>query len=174
MIGIWIIRRLIYVFRSNATPAQIASGFVLGMVLGLISLKSLFSVPVILLIILLNVNIPMAVAGSGLFRLITWGVDPWIHSLGYWLLVDLKSFEGIWTYLYNIPIFPYTRFNNTIVMGSLTVSIVLIAPVYISMKKFVVFYRDKLSEKINRWKIVKILKSTKLFELIGKISRIGA
>ena len=90
MIGIWIIRRLIYVFRSNATPFQIASGFILGMVLGLISFKSLFSVPVILLIILLSVN---------------------------------------------SHIFPYTRFNNTIVMGSLVVLIVLIVPVYIAMKK---------------------------------------
>jgi uncharacterized protein (TIGR03546 family) len=174
MIGIKLLTRIIKAFRSQASPSQLASGFILGMILGLLSFKSLFSVVVILLIIILNVNIAMAVVGCGIFRLIAWGVDPWLHSLGYWLLVDLKALGGVWTTLYNVPVFPLTRFNNTVLLGSLVASIVLTVPLYILMKKFVVLYREKLSEKLKRWKIVQVIKGSRLFEWIGRISRIGA
>ena len=174
MLGIKLVNRIIKAIRSQASPSQIASGFILGMLLGLLSFKSLFSAVIIILIIILNVNIAMAIAGYGLFRLIAWGVDPWLHTLGYWLLVDIKALQGMWTSLYNIPIFPLTRFNNTILLGSLVTSIVLIVPVYILVKRFVVLYRERWAEKLKRWKIVQVIKGSKFFEWIGRISKIGA
>jgi len=174
MIGIKLAGRIIRAIRSQASPSQIASGFILGMLLGLLSFRSLFSVVIIILIIILNVNIAMAVVGYGLFRLVAWGVDPWLHSLGYWLLVDMQGLQGVWTNLYNIPVFPLTRFNNTLLLGSLVVSIVLIAPMYILVKKFVILYRDKLAEKLQRWKIVQAIRGSKFFEWIGRVSKIGA
>jgi uncharacterized protein (TIGR03546 family) len=174
MIGIKLAGKIIKALRSQASPSQIASGFILGMLLGLLSFKSLLSAVVILLIIILNVNIAVAVAGYGLFRLIAWGVDPWLHALGYWLLADLKSLQGLWTTLYNIPVFPLTRFNNTVLLGSLIVSIALAIPLYILVKRFVILYREKLAEKLNRWKIVQVIKGSRFFEWIGRISKIGA
>jgi uncharacterized protein (TIGR03546 family) len=174
MIGVKLLSRIIKAIRSQASPSQIASGFILGMLLGLLSFKSLFSAVIIILIIILNVNIAIAVAGYGLFRLIAWGIDPWLHSLGYWLLVDVGALRGLWTSLYNVPVFPLTRFNNTVLLGSLVVSIVLIVPLYILMKKFVILYREKLSEKLKRWKIVQAIKGSRFFEWIGRISKIGA
>ena len=173
MIGLKFLGKIIKAIKSASSPAQIAGGFILGMLIGLISFKSLVSAVVVILIILLNVNVAMAVAGYALFRLIAWGGDPWLHSLGYIILVDLGPLQAAWSYLYNIPFVSFTRFNNTIVMGSLAVSVVIIVPLFLLMKRFVVLYRERWQEKIQRWKVVQAFKGSRLFEWVGRISRIG-
>jgi uncharacterized protein (TIGR03546 family) len=174
MIGLKFLSKIIKAIKSTSSPVQIAGGFILGMLIGLVSLKSLVSAVVVILIILLNVNVAMAVAGYALFRLIAWGIDPWLHSLGYIILVQCRPLQEVWTALYNVPFVSFTRFNNTIVMGSLAVSIVIIVPLFILIKRFVVLYRERWQEKIQRWKIVQAVKGSRLFEWLGRISRIGA
>jgi uncharacterized protein (TIGR03546 family) len=174
MIGLKFLGKIIKAIKSTSSPTQIAGGFILGMMIGLISLKSLISAVVVILIIILNVNVAMAVAGYAIFRLIAWLVDPWLHSLGYLILVDLEALRGAWTYIYGIPVVSFTRFNNTIVMGGLAVSAVIIVPLFVLMKKFTVLYRERWAEKIQRWKIVQAVKGSKIFEWVGRITRIGA
>ena len=174
MIGLKFVGKIIKAIKSASSPSQIAGGFILGMLIGLVSLKSLVSAVVVILIIVLNVNIAMAAAGYAVFRLIAWAVDPWLHSLGYIILVDFGPLEGAWTFLYNVPLFSFTRFNNTVVMGSLSVSAVIIIPLFFLMKRFVIVYRERWEEKIRKWKIVQAVKGTRLFEWVGRISRIGA
>ena len=51
-------------------------------------------------------------------------LDPVFHSVGYVLLRDLDVLSGFWTFLFNLPIFPLTRFNNTVVLGCFVFSLV--------------------------------------------------
>lgn len=172
MIFLKLLSKLIKLLRSAASPAQIALGFVFGMVIGVISLKSLFAPIIILFIIILNVNVTSAILAVLLFRLIAFLIDPFLHSLGYWVLVDVSAFTRVWAFLYNIPIFPYTRFNNTVVMGGLILSIVLLYPVFRGICVLIRNYREKYEERIKKWKIIKVLSGTKLFRFFGGLKNL--
>ena len=117
--------------------------------------------------------LPSDLTGSSfLFRLIAFLIDPFLHSLGYWILVEVSALKGIWTFLYNIPIFPYTRFNNTVVMGGLILSVVLLYPVFMGIKVLIRNYRDRYEEKIKKWKIIKVLRGSKLFKFFGGLKNL--
>ena len=116
----------------------------------------------------------MAASGYAVFRLITWLVDPWLHALGYFILVEAAPLQAVWVYLYNLPLVSFTRFNNTVVMGGIAAYAVLVVPVFILMKRFVVLYRERWEQKVQRWKIVQVVKGSKLFVWAGRITGMGA
>jgi|GEM_PF-121202 len=169
MIFLRLIVKLAKLLRSGTTPSHIASGFVLGMMIGLISFKSLFTPFLVLIIIIFNVNIASAIFAAVLFRAIAVLIDPFLHFLGYWLLVDITFLREVWTSLYNIPFFRYTRFNNTVVLGSLVVALCLIYPLYTGIRVLIIGYREKYEERIKKWKIIKILRGSKIFQFLGGI-----
>lgn len=164
------IAKFLKILNSAASPAQIAGGFILGMIIGLTPLSGLHNLLILFLIIILNVNITMAIFSFGVFSLIAYLMDPLFHNLGYYLLVDVEGLHSFWIMLYNIPIFALSRFNNTVLLGSFLSSLILLIPVYFIVKKAVVEYREKLGPKVQKWKIVKIMKSTKLYTVYTKVS----
>jgi len=162
--------KLFKVLRSEVSPKQIAWGMVFGMIIGLTPLLSLHNVILLILIIVLKVNIGMAILTFGIFSGIAYIFDPVFHSLGYYMLVDLSSFNGLWTTLYNIPVVALSRYNNTVVMGSLVVAILFIVPFYFFSKKFVIVYREKIDPKLQKLKIVQVVKGSKFYSIYEKIS----
>jgi len=169
-----LIKRLVKLLRSESSPGQIAIGFVLGMSLGFLSLKTLFAAPILLVVILIRVNLTSVLFAALLFRLVAFLIDPILHSLGYLILVQVSSLHNFWTNLYSIAFMPYTRFNNTIVMGGLIISIVLVVPIYIGIKMLVFNYREKYEEKIKKWKIIKIVSASRFIKWLSGIGNIGA
>lgn len=173
MIFIQFIAKLIKILRSGATPAQLAGGMVLGMILGLTPLMSLHNVIVILLVTLINVNLAMFFLGFAIFSGFAYLLDPLFHNLGYWLLVDLSFLKGIWTALYNMPVGALFRLNNTVVLGSLVASLIFISPCFWMTKHGVILYRTQLDPKIQKWKVMQVLKSSKLVTVYNKIKQLG-
>jgi uncharacterized protein (TIGR03546 family) len=166
--------KLLKILRSGATPGQIAGGFILGMIIGLTpSFINPITLFVILLIIVLNVNIATALFSLAVFKGIAYLADPAFHSLGYAVLVDLKALRGLWTTLYNIPFVPFTRFNNTVEMGSLIVAIILLIPVFWAIKKFVIQYREKYEPKVQNWKWIKLMKASGFYKLYERLKFLG-
>jgi len=173
MIFIKLLGKLLKALKSDASPGQIAGGFVLGMILGLTPFWSLHNLVVLLLLILIRVNISMAVFSFLVFSGIAYLFDPLFHNLGYFLLVDVKFLHGLWVALYNTPILALSNFNNTVVMGSLVVSLLLIFPMYPLTEKGVIFYRERIDSKVQKWKITKIMKSSKIYSIYTKIRKFG-
>jgi len=173
MFGIEILAKLIRILRSAAAPSQIAGGFILGMIIGLTPLWSLHNLVVLFLIIVLNVNIGMALFSFALFSGIAYLFDPLFHELGFYILVDLTGLREAWTGLYNVPIIALSKFNNTVVMGSLLSSLILLIPVYFGSKKGVVWYRENIDTKMQKWKIVKVIKGSKIYDIYQKIRNLG-
>jgi uncharacterized protein (TIGR03546 family) len=169
MIFLKLLSKFIGVLRSAASPNQIAWGFALGTIPGLTPLNALHNLGVLVLLIILNVNIASATLALAIFSLIAWMLDPLFHAIGYIVLVQIPFLQSLWTDLYNAPIAPLTRFNNTVVMGSLLVSLVLLVPNYFLFRAFVLRYRESWNAKIAKWKIVQIMKGSNLVKLYFKI-----
>ncbi len=168
-----ILTNFIKILREGQTPRQVAGGFALGSIVGLSPTLTLQGLFLWLIILLLDVNLSAAILAFTLFSLFAYVFDPLFHHLGYFLLVDVESLKGLWTALYNAPIAPLTRFNNTVVLGSFLSAIILAFPVYVGMKKFVVAYRSTIGARIERWKIYQIISKNYLVRWYLKIRDMG-
>ncbi len=173
MFIIQFLAKLVKILRSAATPAQIAGGLMLGMVLGLTPLLTVHNLIVVILIIILNVNIAMAIFSFGIFSGIAYIFDPLFHNLGYYLLVKVPSLQGMWTSLYNIPVVALSRYNNTVVMGSLVTALVLMIPLYFLTKSGVIQYREKIDSRVQKLKIMKVIKSSSIYNFYQKLKSLG-
>jgi len=165
--------KLIKILRDGATPAQIAGGFTLGMFLGMMPPFNLYSLVVILLIFLLNVNISASILGWLIFTLFAFFLDPLFHGAGYQLLAQTEWLREFWTVLYNMPVLPLSRYNNTVVLGSFVISILLTAPVFFLSRAGVIQYRKRLDPKIQNLAVVKMMRNNKIYELYQSIKKMG-
>jgi uncharacterized protein (TIGR03546 family) len=170
MTGIKLVAKLIKALRSNASPGQIAWGFALGMIIGLTPLWSLHNAFLVVIILIFNVNLAMSIFAFLLFSLFAWALDPYFHQLGYYLLVDVEALRDFYIAMYNAPVIGLSRFNNTVVMGSLFTAILALIPVVPFLSRFVLFYREKIDPKITKLKIVQLIKGSKLYGLYEKFS----
>ena len=168
-----ILSKFIKAIESAASPSQIAWGFALGAILGLTPLWSLHNMIVFVLLIVFNINISAAFMAFILFSFFAWMLDPLFHTVGFAVLVKFGFLEPVWTVLYNGSIAPFTRFNNTVVMGSLIFSLLLLIPNYLFFKWIVKRYRQSWVKAVQKWRITKILKGNKVIQFYLRIKRAG-
>jgi uncharacterized protein (TIGR03546 family) len=173
MFWLKLIRDFIKILREGQTPAQVAGGFALGSILGLSPNLTLQGILVWLVILVLDVNLSAAFVALTVFSLFAFLLDPMFHWVGFQVLVNVDALKSIWTTLYNAPIAPLTRFNNTVVMGSFLCALVLFLPVYFGMKKFVVAYRAHVGAKVEKWKVYQWVKRSTLVQWYEKLRDLG-
>jgi uncharacterized protein (TIGR03546 family) len=163
---------LIRIIHSETDPRQISLGFALGMIPGLTPLTSLHNLLVLLAILFFRVNIGAAMLSWGVFKILAYALDPLFHQIGLFLLTGVAFLQGLWTTLYNAPLVPYTRFNNSIVMGSLVFSLFAFYPVYWGGWFMVVKYRETWMERFNRLRIVQVFRASDLYKWYSRYSKL--
>jgi uncharacterized protein (TIGR03546 family) len=173
MFWLKLIANFIKILREGQTPAQVAGGFALGSILGLSPMLTLQGLVLWLIILVLDVNLSAATLSLLIFSLFAYIFDPLFHLLGYYLLVNIEGLKGVWTTLYNAPIAPLTRFNNTVVMGSFVSALVLFPFVYFGMKKFVVAYRGTVGKRIEKMKIYQVISKSWIVKTYQRIRGMG-
>ncbi len=169
MFWIKLLTNFIKILREGQTPTQVAGGFALGMIVGISPTFTLQGLFIWLIILVLDVNLSAAILAFTIFALIAYLADSLFHSLGYFLLVDVDALRGLWTWLYNVPVAPLSRFYNTVVMGSFVAGLILFLPVFYGMKRFVLAYRATIGARIERMKIYQVLKRNALVTWYTKI-----
>jgi uncharacterized protein (TIGR03546 family) len=121
---------LIELLMQHRSPGAIAGGLAFGTMLGLMPKDSLLALCILSLIAILPVNQLIACSitiSLTLLESMTWGITDWIgfHTLS---LGAVSSLIGT---LYQIPIAPWLRLENTVVMGALMLGIMLWAPCFV-------------------------------------------
>lgn len=168
MFTLKLFKKIIVLFQSDISPNQIAWGFALGAVLGLVP-NFFLKILIFIVIMLFRVNLSSAFIGIALFSIIGFFIDPLLDKVGYLVLVDVSVLKSFYTWLYNLPIVPFTKFNNTVVMGSFIVGLILIIPNGILAKKGLIYYRKNFRDKVAELKVVKLLSATmKITQVIDK------
>ena len=165
MLVLKLIQSFIKALHSEGTPGQVGAGLALGSILGLTPLVNLHNAVVFALIVLLNVSFPGAMLGWALFVPVGFLLDPLFDGLGHRLLLDTPALTPLWTSLYNTPVFPLSNFNNTIVLGSLTVAVLLLLPVFLLGRWGVARYRATVAERLRRSRLYQLVTASKLYNL---------
>jgi uncharacterized protein (TIGR03546 family) len=155
--------QLINLLHSETETRPIAYGVAMGFILGMTPAFSLQTVLVFLLLFVFRIQIGAAFLTAFFFKFIAFFLDPVFHSVGAAVL-ETESLKPLFTTLYNMPIVPLTRFNNSIVMGSGVLSILLAPIVYFLAKLSVSKYRSTVVAYVSETKYWKYFKATAFYK----------
>ena len=158
------IQSLVKTLHSEGTPGQIAAGMALGAALGLTPLMSLQNFAIFCLLFVLNVSFGAALLAWGLATPLGFLCDPLFDRIGSALLEN-EALRPLWTTLTNIPIVPFTNFNNSVTLGSFVVWAALFLPMYFGFRYLVIRYRVTLGEKVRRSKLWKAIAASQLYNV---------
>ncbi len=142
----------------NSLAAGIAAGFILGMT-PLLSLQGLL---VLVCIFVFRIQMGAAFLAAFFFAFIGWLLDPAFHAIGTAVL-EMNGLAPLFTQMYNMPLVPLTRFNNSIVMGSAVLTIALSPVIYFISLYIILKYRQIILARFKETKFWKAIKATSLY-----------
>jgi len=149
---------------GEVSPRQIALGFAYGAIIGLLPANGPLPYVLILLSFIINFNLVAVGLSAAIAKIQSFFIDSLANSIGYYFLTQIPGLKGFWTALYNMPIVAFTRFNNTIVLGSLIIGIAFFIPNYFFIRGLVKLYRVRLRDQVMRFKIVSIVKASSFYK----------
>lgn len=161
---------LFQLLNSDKGSVSIALGVCCGFILGMTPSLSLQSLVIFLLLFIFRIQIGAALVTAFFFSFIAWLLDPAYHKIGS-IILNLEALQSTFTSLYNMPIIPFTRFNNTVVMGSGVMAFALTPIVYFLSLFLVNKYRATVVARFKETKAWKIWKATTFFKLYEKYTQ---
>ncbi len=153
---------LLKLLNSETGQNQIAAGIAAGFILGMTPFLSLQSFLVFICIFFFRIQAGAAFIAAFFFAFAGYLLDPIFHSVGSAVL-EMPSLQGLFTAMYNMPLVPLTRFNNSIVMGSAVVTIALSPVVFLISRALVAKYRDTVVARFRESKFWKAVQATSLY-----------
>jgi uncharacterized protein (TIGR03546 family) len=159
-----LIQSIIKTLHSDGTPGQVAAGMALGAALGLTPLMNVHNLIVFSLIVILHVSFGGAMLGWALFVPLGFILDPLFHAIGLSLL-EAPSLRALWTGWYNMPLLPYTNFNNSVVLGSVVGWLLMTVPIFFAARWAVARYRATLGARVQQSKWYKALMASKVYNV---------
>lgn len=155
--------QFIKLLNSENGTNQIAVGIAAGFILGMTPALSLQTILVFLCIFFFRIQAGAAMVSAGFFAFAAFLLDPVFDAVGKQVL-EVQALSGLFTTLYNMPIVPFTRFNNSVVMGSGVVSIILAPFIFVLAKILVTKYRKAVVDKFKETKFWKAVKATSIYK----------
>lgn len=153
----------IKLLNSDTGNISLAMGMTCGFILGMTPTLSLHSLLIFLILFFFRIQIGAALVTAFFFKFVAFLLDPVFHMVGSKVL-EMESLRGFFTTLYNMPIIPFTRFNNSIVMGSAVVTFTLSPLVFIASQYFIVKYRELVVARFKNTKFWKAMEATKFYQ----------
>ena len=154
---------LLKMLNSETGTNQIASGVAAGFVLGMSPTLSLQTLLIFLLILVFRIQAGAAFLAAFFFKFVAYILDPVFADIGA-MVLEMGSLRDLFTTLYNMPIVPLTRFNNSIVMGSGIVSILLMPIMFFGSKFLIGKYREQIVQRYQSTKFWKLVKATSFYK----------
>lgn len=148
---------------SDTGTNQLAAGVSVGFILGMTPFFSLQSILIFICLLMFRIQIGAAFLSAFFFAFTAYLLDPVFHIVGSAILA-MPSLAGTFTTLYNMPIIPFTRFNNSIVMGSGVVAIALSPVIFFFSRSLIVRYRIAVVERFKQTKFWHAVKATAFFK----------
>ena len=157
-----LLQSLVKTLHSEGTPAQVATGVALGAAWGLTPLLNIHNVAIAALVMVFNVSVGGAMLGWLLFTPVGFLLDPLFDLVGRRLLLA-PGLGDLWTRLYNVPVLPWTNFNNTVVLGSVVLWLAGLVPIWFLARRGVRRYRETWGARLERTAAMRAIKASKLY-----------
>ncbi|MBP5402608.1 MAG: TIGR03546 family protein [Treponema sp.] len=157
--------KLLKALNSNRNPSEIAHACCMGLILGFMPKDNALWFLVFVFFLFVRINKPCYLLVMALMSLLAWHIDPLFDDIGYKILT-IPQLGGFFGTILEIPFVGFTRFNNSIVMGSLAAGIALYVPVFICIRLFVLMWRKKITPKFGDSAVMKFLSKVPILKKI--------
>ncbi|MAZ47773.1 MAG: TIGR03546 family protein [Halobacteriovoraceae bacterium] len=158
---------LLKVLNSDTGENQISAGVACGLIMGFSPALSLQTLLVFIIIFLFRVQAGAAFASAFFFAMVAYVFDPVFDNVGQ-VILEMNNLEPTFKTLYNMPIVPFTKFYNSVVMGAGVVAIALSPIIFVLTKLFVKKYRATVVAKFQETKFWKAVKATGFYKWYAK------
>lgn len=152
---------------SETGKNQLASGLAFGLFLGFAPFLSLQTLLVLVLVFFFRIQLGAAFLSAFFFKFVAFLIDPVADFLGRSVL-ESEGLRPLFTAMYNMPLVPLTRFNNSIIMGSFIVSAILVIPSFFIFRILIDKYRATFVARFKQTKVWKAFAATKVYGLYAK------
>ena len=156
---------------SDTGHNQLAAGLACGLILGFAPFFSLQTVLVLTLVFVFRIQMGAAFLSAFFFKFVAYLIDPASDILGKHVL-ESPGLRDLFVEMYNMPIVPLTRFNNSIVMGSLILSVILAPIAFFIFRYLITKYRILVVARFQQTKIWKAFKATALYNWYTKYDQL--
>lgn len=160
-----LLAKILKVLNSQASPWQIGWAIALGLFAGILPF-GLLTLLIVLLVCLLTINLSTFIVVWGLTEgLMLLVADPlerftWQYAQNDSLLALLAGSETLQLF----------QLHHTLTLGAFVSGALLLVPVAWLAKVLVQQYRSRVMSSIEQWKIMQMLKASKLFALYEKLN----
>jgi uncharacterized protein (TIGR03546 family) len=162
------IAKLILALNGNVKKDEIAAGFAWGLLLGLIPAGNIFWIALFLISFFFRHNHGAKIFSMAVVKLLSPIIVYQIDAFG-WQILHIDALLPFFTALYNTPFVPFTKFNNTLVMGGLISGVILWLPVFFIFMALIPLYRNHVAVRVRNSKLVKTIMKFPLFSIVDKI-----
>lgn len=156
----WFFLRPIRFFFSalieDNSPNQMGLGFALGLTIGLVPKGNLIAIALMVVLGIIRVNLGVGMLTALAVSFLAGLLDPVTNWVGMTLL-QTESLIPWWTDLAQRPLAPWTKFNNTVVLGSLVLGLMLFIPAWLASRPVFAKYTPDWSERLKRVRLVQVL-----------------
>jgi len=135
--------------RQHSSTRQIALAVASGAILGLVPKLGVVALLLLALLLRLQINRAAALGSVLVFSVLRLACEPFLHRAGF-LVLTWKPIVPVWTWVYNLPLMPWTGFNNTQVMGGLVAGLYLSCPIYLLTSWVLIRYEAPITDWILR------------------------
>ena len=147
--------KLLKALGANSKPSQIANSFCIGFLLGLMPKNNLLWYLLLIFFMFVRMNKAGYLIMMILGAFVSPYIDPLFHQIGEAVLT-YEPLVPTFVKLLEIPFVGFTRFNNTIVCGSLVGGIIAYLPLFLFMLLFIWVWRKWIAPLFNKSKVVKM------------------
>jgi len=160
-----------HLLNSETGTNQLAAGLACGLILGFSPFLSIQTLVLLILIFFFRIQIGAAFVSAFFFKFVAFLIDPIADQLGRSIL-EASGLRPLFVEMYNMPLVPLTRFNNSIVMGSAAIGVILVIPAFFVFKSLILKYRATVVARFKGTKIWKAFVATKFYGLYNKYTEL--
>lgn len=150
---------------ANSNPAQIGHALALGVMLGLMPKDNALWYLIFVFFLFVRLNKATYLIVLAVVSYFAWILDPVFSSIGYSVLT-YEPFENFYATAIDIPFVGFTKFNNTIVLGSFLFSLIAYIPFYFIGIALVNFWREHIAPTFIKSPLYKAVQN---LPVVGKI-----
>lgn len=158
-----IIQSIFKTLHSEGTPNQVAWGMVVGAGLAFIPLMTLHWALLFVMLVMLNISFGGGMLGWALLTPLSFALDPLFDMIGRYLLVSRADLTPFWTRAINLPLMPYTQFNNTVTLGATVFWVLMLPLLYLGARAGITRYRATWGPKLENSAWFKAIKASNVY-----------
>ena len=148
--------KLVNALNDNTSPGEIAHGVAIGLILGFMPKGNLLWIAIFIIMMFIRIQKGAYFLFMILGMIISPALDVTFHQIGLRILTEPKMID-FYAKILEVPLVAFTKFNNTVVMGSLVFGLACYVPVYFLSRLFIKLWRIKLGPAFRKTKVFAVL-----------------